>query len=77
MVLTELEFAQVQFPPHAEIARQAVERIAKRRRPVVLEPEVPDPRKAVAAEERAQQNQSGSPVAMSATKHSTAPQVPM
>src|SRR6187549_189006 len=28
-VLTELEFAQVQFPPHAEIARQAVERVAE------------------------------------------------
>src|SRR5687767_13660585 len=36
-VLTELELSQVQFPPHPEIARQAVERKAKGGRPVVFE----------------------------------------
>ena len=54
-VFTELESAQVQFPPHAEIAGEAVERIAESRRPVVLEAEMPEPREAVAAEQRAQQ----------------------
>src|SRR4051812_17797362 len=56
-VLTELEFAQVQFPPHAEIARQAVERMAERRGFVVLEPEVPDPGERVTREHRAQNPQ--------------------
>src|SRR5690349_15909616 len=54
-VLIEPESSQVQFPPHAEIAGQAVERMAEGRGPVVLEEEMPDPRKAVAAERRRQQ----------------------
>src|SRR3954468_365569 len=51
-VLTELEFAQVQFPPHAEIAREAVERMTKGGGLVVLEPEMPDPREGVAGNRR-------------------------
>src|SRR5262245_54157141 len=42
-VLTELEFAQVQFPPHAEIAGQAVERKAEGGRLVAFEQEVTEP----------------------------------
>ena len=54
-MLTKLESAHVQFPPHAEIARQAVERIAERGGLVVFEAEVPDPRKGVSGKERSQQ----------------------
>src|SRR5512138_1602321 len=50
--VTELEFAQVQLPPHAEIARQAVERIAERRRTIALEAEMPEPGEAVAGKRR-------------------------
>src|SRR5213593_2818142 len=49
---TELEFAQVQFPPHAEIAGQAVERVTKRRRTVALEAEMPEPRERIARQRR-------------------------
>src|SRR3954447_19471287 len=45
--LTETEPARIQFPPHAEVARETVERITKRGRLVALETEVPDPRKGV------------------------------
>src|SRR5687768_8048004 len=34
-LLTELELAQVQLPPHAEIPRETVERMSKGRGPVV------------------------------------------
>src|SRR5436190_23540072 len=39
-VLIEPESPQVQFPPHAEIAGRAVERMAEGCRPIVLEEEV-------------------------------------
>src|SRR5215831_982850 len=52
---TELESAQVQFPPHAEIAGETVQRMAKGRGPVALEVEMPHPREAVATEQRGQQ----------------------
>src|SRR5688500_3836059 len=51
-LLTKLEFAQVQLPPHAEIGGQAVERISERRRFVALEPEMPEPREAVPGQQR-------------------------
>src|SRR6185503_12870173 len=54
-VLIEPESPQVQLPPHAEIAGQAVQRMPESGGPVVLEEEVSDPRKAVAAERRRQQ----------------------
>src|SRR4051812_18727160 len=38
-VFTELEPAQVQFPPHAEVAGEAVERMTECGRTVVLEQE--------------------------------------
>src|SRR6187551_3465827 len=51
----ELEPAQVQFPPHAKVAGEAVERMPECRGPVVLEQEVTEPREAVAAGQRRQQ----------------------
>src|SRR3954468_6883774 len=50
-LVTEPEFAQVQLPPHAEIAREAVERMAERGGLVALEAEVPEPREAVARQQ--------------------------
>src|SRR4051812_31573859 len=52
---TELESAQVQFPPHAEIAREAVKRMPECRGAVALEKEMPQPGETVAAEQRGQQ----------------------
>src|SRR5689334_24006099 len=54
-VFTELEFPQVQFPPHAPVAREAVEGMAKRRRPIAFEPEVADPGEAVTADQCSEQ----------------------
>src|SRR5687768_4786083 len=54
-LLTKLEFAQVQLPPHAEIAREAVERMTKRRRPVVFEAVMTDPCKRVSRQQRGEQ----------------------
>src|SRR5688572_24784521 len=54
-VVTELESPQVQFPPHAEIAGEAVQRMMKSRGPVVLEGEMAHPGKAVSGQQRAEQ----------------------
>src|SRR5690349_4010072 len=53
--LTELEPAQVQLPPHAKVAGEAVERMPEGGGPVVLEQEVTQPREAVAAGHRTEQ----------------------
>src|SRR5688572_21197594 len=53
--LTKLESAQVQFPPHPEIAGQAVERVTESRGPVVFEVEMTHPREAVPTDQRAEQ----------------------
>src|SRR3954464_7430518 len=52
-LLTEPEFAQVQLPPHAEIAGETVERIPERGRLVALEAEVAEPREPVARQDPA------------------------
>src|SRR6185295_8073588 len=54
-VFTELESAQVQIPPHAKIGGEAVKGKAESGRPVALEAEMPQPRKAVTADQRAEQ----------------------
>src|ERR1044072_293944 len=54
-VLTEPQPAQVQFPPHAEVAGEAVERVPESRGPVVLEKEMPHPCEAVATGQRGEQ----------------------
>src|SRR5262245_34825663 len=55
MVVTKPESAQVQFPPHAEVAGQAVERVAEGGGLVVLEHEMTKPGEAVPAEHGADQ----------------------